>query len=134
MEIEILNTPWQDDTLVTKGFSSRKKALYVEKNRPGAFEKYNQSDSHKSIVERQITLASKGYGKIPKMASKSSANKQRENPKILLNIIENVRFLGKIYSLNPQSRYLKIDTCLQILVSYDIWRQMSHYFLLLRVK
>ena len=128
MEIEILNTPWQDDTLVTKGFSSRKKALYVEKNRPGAFEKYNQSDSHKSIVERQITLASKGYGKIPKMASKSSANKQRENPKILLNIIENVRFLGKIYSLNPQSRYLKIDTCLQILVSYDIWRQIVTLF------
>ena len=36
-----------------------------------AFEKHSQSDSHKSAVERQITLASKSYGKISKMTSKS---------------------------------------------------------------
>ena len=84
MESEILVTPWKDDAFVTKGFRSWKKALYIEKNKLGAFEKHSQSDSHKSAVERQITLASKSYGKIPKMASRSSANEQKENREILL--------------------------------------------------
>ena len=96
MESEILVTPWKDDAFVTKGFRSWKKALYIEKNKPGAFEKHRQSDSHKSAVERQITLASKSYGKIPKMTSKSYANDQKENREILLKILENVRFLDKI--------------------------------------
>ena len=90
-------TPWKDDAFVTKGFRSWKKALFIEKNKPGVFEKHSHSDRHKSAVERQITLASKSYGKIPKMASKSSANGQNENRDILLKILQNVRFLGKIY-------------------------------------
>ena len=97
MQIEILVTTWKDDAFITKGFRSWKKALYIEKNKPGAFEKQSQSDSHKSAVERQITLPSKSYGKIPKMASKFSANEQKTNREILLKILENVRFLGKIY-------------------------------------
>ena len=96
IESEILVTPWKDDVIVTKGFRSWKKALYIEKIKPGAFEKHSQSDSHKSAVERQITLESKSYGKIPKMTSKSCANDQKENREILLKIFENVRFLGKI--------------------------------------
>ena len=94
---EILVTPWKDDAFITKGFRSWKKTLYIVKNKPGAFEKQSQSDSHKSAVERQITLPSKSYGKIPKMVSKSSANEQKENQEILLKILENVRFLRKIY-------------------------------------
>ena len=39
--------PWK---VVTKGFRSWKKSLYIEKNKPGAFEKHSQSDSHKSII------------------------------------------------------------------------------------
>ena len=96
MESEILVTPWKDDALVTKGFRSWKKALYIEKDKPGVFEKHSQSDNHKSAVERQITLASKSYGKIPKMTSKSCANDQKDNREKLLKILENVRFLGKI--------------------------------------
>ena len=52
---------------------------------------------HKSAIVRQITLASKSYGKIPKMASKSSASHQKGNREILMKILESVRFLGKIY-------------------------------------
>ena len=74
-----------------------KKALYIETNKRGAFEKHSQSDSHKSAVEKQITLTFKSYGKIPKMTLKSSANEQKENGDILLKIFGNVRFLGKIY-------------------------------------
>ena len=95
MEIVILVTPWKDNAFVTKGFRSWKKALCIEKNKPGAFKKHSQSDSYKSTVENQITLAPKSYGKIPKMASKSSANEQKENREILLKILENVKFLGK---------------------------------------
>ena len=80
-----------------KGFEASRRLYIYIKNKPGAFEKHSQSDSHKSAVERQITLASKSYGKIPKMASKSSANEQKENREMLLKILENVRFLGKIY-------------------------------------
>ena len=97
IDSEILVTPWKDDAFITKGFRSWKKTLYIVKNKPGAFEKQSQSDSHKSAVERQITLPSKSYGKIPKMASKSSANEQKENQEILLKILENVLFLRKIY-------------------------------------
>ena len=97
MESEILVTPSKDDAFVTKGFRSWKKALYIEKNKPGAFEKRCQSDSHKSAVERQITLVSKSYRKIPKMKSKSSENGQKENREILLKILENVGFFVKIY-------------------------------------
>ena len=97
MESEILVTPGKDDAFITKGFRSWKKALHIEKNKPGAFEKHSQSGSHKSAVERKITLQSKSYRKIPKMVSKSSVNEQKENREILLKIIENVRFLGKIY-------------------------------------
>ena len=97
MESEILVTHWKDDAFVTKGFRIWRKALYVEKDKPGAFKKHSRSDSHKSTVERQITLASESYGKIPKMASKSSTNEQKENREKLLKILENVRFLGKIY-------------------------------------
>ena len=96
MESKILVTPWKDDAFVTKGFRSWKKDLYIKKNKPGAFEKRSQSDSHKSAVERQITLASKSYGKIPKMTSKSCANDRKENREILLKILDNVRFLGNI--------------------------------------
>ena len=71
MESEILVAPWKDDAFVTKGFRSWKKALYIEKNKSETFKKHGQSESHKSAVERQITLASKTYGKIPKMTSKS---------------------------------------------------------------
>ena len=97
MESEILVTPGKDDAFITKGFQSWKKALYLEKNKPGVFEKHSQSGSHKSAVERKITLQSKSYGKIPKMASKSTVNEQKENREILLKILENARFLGKIY-------------------------------------
>ena len=97
MESEILVTPGKDDAFIAKGFRSWKKALHIEKNKPGAFEKHSQSGSHKSAVERKITLQSKSYRKIPKMVSKSSVNEQKENREILLKIIENVRFLGKIY-------------------------------------
>ena len=90
-------TPWEDDAFITKAFQSWKKALYVEKNTAAVFEKHSQVDSHKSALERQITLASKSYGKIPKMASKSSASHQKGNREILMKILENVRFLGKIY-------------------------------------
>ena len=99
MEREIFVTPWKDDAFITKRFRRWKNALYIEKNKPGAFGKHSQGDSHKSAGERQITLPSKSYGKNPKIASKSSANKQKENREILLKILENVRFLGKIYLL-----------------------------------
>ena len=95
MESEILVTPWKDDAFVTKEFRSWKKALYIEKNKPGVFETHSQSDSHKSTVERQITLASKSYEKIPKITSKSCANDQKENREMLLKILDKVRFLGK---------------------------------------
>ena len=97
MENEILVTPWKNVAFVTKGFRSWKKALYIEKDKPGSFEKHKQSANHKSAVERQITLESKSYEKIPRMASKSSANEQKEKREILLKILENVRFSGKIY-------------------------------------
>ena len=82
-----------------KRVSKLEEGFIYRKNKPGAFEKHSQSDSHKSAVERQITLPSKSYGKIPKMASKSFPNEQKENQEILLKILENVRFLGKIYLL-----------------------------------
>ena len=50
----------------------------MEKGKPRAFEKHSQSNSTKSVVEREITLASKSYEKIPKMVSKSSTNEKEK--------------------------------------------------------
>lgn len=116
-ESKILNTPWKDDTFVTKGFRKWKKALYIEKNKHGTFEKHNYSDSHKSAVERYITVASKDYGKVPEILSTSTTNEQRENQEMLLKILENIKFLGKsIYLLNIQE-FCQIEirnkSCLQ---------------------
>ena len=69
----------------------------MKKNKPGAFAKQSLSNSNKSAVARQITFPSKSYGKISKVASKSSANEKREKWEILLKLFENLRLLGKIY-------------------------------------
>ena len=80
MESEILVIP-SKDVFITKEVRSWKKALYIEKNKPGVFEKHSQSDSHKSAVERQKTPLSKTYGKIPKMVSKSLPQMNRKRTK-----------------------------------------------------
>ena len=81
MESEILVIPSKDNVFITKGVWSWKKALYIVKNKPGAFEKHSQSDSHKSAVERQKTPLSKTYGKILKMVSKSLPQMNRKRTK-----------------------------------------------------
>ena len=79
-----------------KGFEAGRR-LYIQKRTNLEYSRKIARVSLKSAVERQVTLPSKSYGKIPKMASKSSANEQKENREIILKILENVRFLGKIY-------------------------------------
>ena len=37
-------TPWKDEVFITKAFQSWKKALYIEKNTAGVFEKHSQGD------------------------------------------------------------------------------------------
>ena len=90
-------SPGQYNAFITKEFKNWKKALYSEKDKPDRFEKHQQTQSHMTVVLRQFTLPSKEYDKDFEMHNKNIATEKSDNRQVLLAVVENIRFLGKMF-------------------------------------
>ena len=90
----ITESTWSDLTFTTTGANDWKKAL-------NKFKKCDQSESHQSAVQRQLTLPSPLYVNAAAMLSNATASEQNSNRAKRLKILENVRFLGNKLKCPP---------------------------------
>ena len=99
-------SPWQDNAFFTKEFENWNKTLYSEKDKPGAFEKHQHSQSYKTAVLHQFALLSKEYGKVSEMHNKIIGIEQNSNRQLLVTILENILFNISSYSVSRILQYI----------------------------
>ena len=83
--------------LLQKDFKIEKKTLYSYKDKAGTFEKYQHNQSHKTAVLRQFTLPWNKHSKVLEMHNKSIGTERNGKRQVLLAILENIRFLDKMF-------------------------------------